>query len=174
MKLMWSGFRFSMIFQCCMLSILFPLFSAQGPSGPQESAALKMSSKSIDRCPTEDRINQCKFPFEYKKQLYFQCVRRNGNESYPQCLTSDNKVRSITKVLIRNCHNMPDYRWLFTFNIFFGSVIDNLKQCSYLKCSYLKMGVMATRWLSPFSGVARACAHAHTIFTAVSKRDAVS
>ena len=52
--------------------------------------------------------------------------------------------------------------------------IDNLKQCSYLKCSYLKMCVMATRWLSPFSGVARACAHAQMIFTTVSKRDAVS
>ena len=33
---------------------------------------------------------------------------------------------------------------------------------------------MATRWLSPFSGVARACAHAHIIFTAVSKREAVN
>ena len=33
---------------------------------------------------------------------------------------------------------------------------------------------MATRWLSPFSGVARACAHAYMIFTTVWKRDTVS
>ena len=29
---------------------------------------------------------------------------------------------------------------------------------------------MATLWLSPFSGVARACTHAHMIFTSVKKR----
>ena len=37
-----------------------------------------------------------------------------------------------------------------------------------------KWAVMATRWLSPFSGVARACVHAHMIFTTVSKRHEVS
>ena len=37
----------------------------------------------------------------------------------------------------------------------------------------LVLNDLATRWLSPFSGVARACAHAHIIFTAVSKREAV-
>ena len=36
------------------------------------------------------------------------------------------------------------------------------------------MGRSAMRWLSHFSGVARACTYAHMIFTAVSKRDAVS
>ena len=36
------------------------------------------------------------------------------------------------------------------------------------------IGRLATRRLSPSSGSARACAHAHIIFTAVSKRDALS
>ena len=52
--------------------------------------------------------------------------------------------------------------------------IENLKQCCTSNIRTWKWAVMATRWLSTFSGVARACAHAHMIFTAVSKRDAVS
>ena len=54
----------------------------------------------------------------------------------------------------------------------------------HVKIEYLKKEVVsqmfvsengqswATRRLFPFSGVARACNHAHMIFTAVSKRDA--
>ena len=42
------------------------------------------------------------------------------------------------------------------------------------KLWYSTIGHLATRWLSPFAGVARTCAYAHRIFTAVSKRDAVS
>ena len=41
------------------------------------------------------------------------------------------------------------------------------------KVWYSTIGNLATRWLSPFSGVTRACAHAHIFFTAASKREAV-
>ena len=52
--------------------------------------------------------------------------------------------------------------------------IDNWKKEVSTKLWYSTIGHLATRWLTPFSGVARACAYAHMIFTAVSKRDAVS
>ena len=39
---------------------------------------------------------------------------------------------------------------------------------------YSTIGHLATRRLSPFSGVACVCAYAHMIFTAVSKRDTLS
>ena len=42
------------------------------------------------------------------------------------------------------------------------------------KLWYSTIGHLATHWLALFSGNARACAYAHMIFTAVSKRDAVS
>ena len=41
------------------------------------------------------------------------------------------------------------------------------------KLWYSTIGHLATRLQSPFSGVARTCAHAPIIFTAVSKREAV-
>ena len=41
------------------------------------------------------------------------------------------------------------------------------------KLWYSTIGHLAARWLSTFSAVARACAHASIIFTAVSKREAV-
>ena len=52
--------------------------------------------------------------------------------------------------------------------------IEKLKQCSYLKCSYLKMGSHGNALAVSFTGVARACAHVHMIFTTVSRRDMVS
>ena len=52
--------------------------------------------------------------------------------------------------------------------------IDNRKKEVSTKLWYSTIGHLATRWLSPFSGVPRACAYAHMIFTAVSKRDALS
>ena len=55
----------------------------------------------------------------------------------------------------------------------FGS-IDNRKKEVSTKLWYSTIGHLATRWLSPFPGVTRAWAYAHMIFTAVSKRDAVS
>ena len=42
------------------------------------------------------------------------------------------------------------------------------------KLWYSTIGHLATLGLSVFFGVARACAHAPTIFTAVSKRDEVN
>ena len=51
------------------------------------------------------------------------------------------------------------------------SAIDNRKKEVSTKLWYSTIGHLATRWLSPFSGVARACAYAHMIVTAVSKRD---
>ena len=52
--------------------------------------------------------------------------------------------------------------------------IDNRKKEVSTKLWYSMIGHLATRWLSPFLGVARLCAYAHMIFTAVSKREAVS
>ena len=52
--------------------------------------------------------------------------------------------------------------------------IDNRKKEVSTKLWYSMIGRLATRWLSSLLGVARACAHAHIIFTAVSKRDALS
>ena len=52
--------------------------------------------------------------------------------------------------------------------------IDNQKKEVSTKLWYSTIGHLATRWLYPFSGVARACVYAHMIFTAVSKRDAAS
>ena len=52
--------------------------------------------------------------------------------------------------------------------------IDNRKKEMSTKLWYSTIGHLTTRWLSPFSGIVRACAYAHMRFTAVSKRDAVS
>ena len=52
--------------------------------------------------------------------------------------------------------------------------IDNRNKEVSTKLWYSMIGRLATRWLFSSSGVARACAHAHIIFTAVSKRDALS
>ena len=42
--------------------------------------------------------------------------------------------------------------------------IDNRKKEMNTKPWYSTIGYLATRWLSSFSGVARACAHVHMIF----------
>ena len=60
------------------------------------------------------------------------------------------------------------------FNGDYVDPLDNRKKEVSTKLWYSTIGHLATRWLSPFSGNARACAYAHMIFTAVSKRDAVS
>ena len=52
--------------------------------------------------------------------------------------------------------------------------IDNRKKEVSTKLWYSTIGHLATRWLSPFLGVARLCAYAHMIFIALSKRDTVS
>ena len=59
-----------------------------------------------------------------------------------------------------------------TLNI--KSLIDNRKKEVSTKLWYSMIGRLATCWLSSSSCAARACAHAHIIFTAVSKRDALS
>ena len=59
-------------------------------------------------------------------------------------------------------------------NLFYCIAIDNRRKEINTKLWYSTMGRSATHWLFPFSGVARACAYAHLIFTAGSKRDAVS
>ena len=59
-------------------------------------------------------------------------------------------------------------------NVFFLAHLTTGKKEVSTKLWYSTIGRLATRWLSPFSGVARACAYAHMIFTAVSKRDTVS
>ena len=58
--------------------------------------------------------------------------------------------------------------------MYYIKAIDNRKKEVSTKLWYSRIGHLAARWLSPFLGVARACAYAHMIFIAVSKRDAVS
>ena len=62
------------------------------------------------------------------------------------------------------------------FSTFHFSCIDNRKEEVSTELWYSMIGRLATPWLSSSSGVARACAHAHIIFTAaaVSKRDTLS
>ena len=48
--------------------------------------------------------------------------------------------------------------------------IGNRKKEVSTNLWYSTIGHLATRWLSPFSGVARACAYEHMIFTALSKK----
>ena len=54
------------------------------------------------------------------------------------------------------------------------NTIDNRKKEVSTKLWYSTIGHLATRWLSPFVGAARACPYAHMIFTAVSNTDAVN
>ena len=71
-------------------------------------------------------------------------------------------------------HTNPNNKFSHLQSMFTSSSIDNRRKEVSTKLWYSTMGRSAMHWLSPFSGIVRACAHALIFFTAVSKRDVVS
>ena len=94
--------------------------------------------------------------------------RKQSTNLYNIAYFIDFRLGSVIRLCFRLSYTVSSFSQLLC------ALIDNRKKEVSTRLWYSTMGRSATRWLSPFSGVARACAHTLMFFNAVSKRDAVS